>query len=91
MNQTRLGSLIESITNIIIGFGINFTANAFIFPLFGWSISVKQNVTIGIIYTCISIARSYMIRRFFNSKLQKFSKRIAAIVYKKPKIGVSDG
>lgn len=84
MNQTRLGSLIEAIINILIGFGINFTANAFIFPLFGWSISAKQNVTLGIIYTCISIARSYTVRRIFNSHLHKFSARLAAIASKKP-------
>lgn len=86
MNQTRLGSLIEAFVNILIGFGINFTANALIFPLFGWSISAQQNVLLGVFYTCISIARSYTVRRFFNSHLHKFSSRLAAIACKKPEV-----
>jgi len=39
MTQTRFGSLIEAIINVVIGFGINFTANMLIFPLFGFHIT----------------------------------------------------
>jgi hypothetical protein len=35
MTQSRRGSLIEAIINVLIGFDINFTANALLFPLFG--------------------------------------------------------
>jgi hypothetical protein len=61
MTQSRRGSLIEAIINVLIGFGINFTANALLFPLFGWHISASQNLTLGLIYTGISILRSYAI------------------------------
>lgn len=64
--QTRLQSLTESIINIVFGLLINLSANVLIFPLFGWHISAAQNVTLGVIYTAISIARSYVLRRFFN-------------------------
>lgn len=64
--QKKSHSITESIVNVIVGFGINFTANMLVFPLFGWSISMRQNITLGVIYTLISIARSYMLRRFFN-------------------------
>lgn len=70
MTQTRLGSLIESIINIAIGLGINLLANALIFPLFGWPLSLSQNLSLGLIYTAISIARSYCIRRWFNRRLR---------------------
>jgi len=86
MDQTRLGSLIEAITNIFIGFGINFTANALIFPLFGWSISASQNLSLGLIYTAISIARSYTIRRFFNSYVHRLSSRLASMISKKSEV-----
>lgn len=66
MSQTRFGSIIESVVNIIVGFTINFFANMFVFPLFGIHISVGQNLTIGCIYTVISIVRSYCLRRAFN-------------------------
>lgn len=65
--QSRIQSLIEALLNVAIGFAINFTANLFIFPLFGWEISVSQNLGMGVIYTAISIARSYVVRRGFNA------------------------
>ena len=45
MNQTRLGSLIEAIINVVIGFAINFTANMLIFPLFGFHITARDNLS----------------------------------------------
>lgn len=77
MTQTRLGSLIEAVFNVVVGFGINFTANLLIFPLFGWEISAAQNLTLGAIYTAISIARSYVIRRWFNARLKAAAERMA--------------
>jgi hypothetical protein len=77
MQQTKLGSLIEAFINIVIGFGINFTANMTIFPLFGWSISVEQNIALGACYTAISLARSYVIRRWFNARLHAVSLALA--------------
>ena len=76
MTQTRLGSLIEAVFNVVVGFGINFTANLLIFPLFGWEISAAQNLTLGAIYTAISIARSYVIRRWFNARLKAAAERM---------------
>lgn len=78
MTQTRLGSLIEAVINVLIGFGINFTANMLIFPIFGWHISAGQNLTLGLIYTAISVARSYIVRRWFNAQLKKAVAQIAA-------------
>lgn len=69
MSQSRIGSLVESVMNVLIGLGINLTANAIIFPLFGWPLSLGQNLQLGILYTAISIARSYCIRRLFNYRL----------------------
>jgi hypothetical protein len=66
--QSRKGSLVESIANIAIGYSINFTANLLVFPLFGWHVSVKQNLALGVIYTAISLARSYALRRYFNKQ-----------------------
>ena len=45
--QTRRGSLLESLVNILVGYSINFTANLLIFPLFGWHISTRENLTLG--------------------------------------------
>lgn len=77
MTQTRLGSLIEALINVVIGFTINYVANMLIFPLFGFHISPGANFVLGCIYTGISIARSYVIRRWFNARLQAAAQRAA--------------
>lgn len=69
MNQTKLGSLIEACMNVLIGFSINFVANLLILPLIGFHISVGQNLFIGVLYTLVSVVRSYVIRRWFNARL----------------------
>lgn len=68
MSQTRKMSLVESLTNIVIGYTINFTANALIFPFFVEGFTVKDNLIMGVIYTFISLMRSYLIRRWYNKK-----------------------
>ncbi len=78
MNQTRLGSLIETMVNIIIGFSINWTANMLIFPLFGFHISPGANFVLGLIYTVISVIRSYCVRRWFNARLHQMAQAAAA-------------
>lgn len=77
MSQSRLGSFIEAVINIIIGFGINFTANALVFPLFGWQISTSENFLLGGVYTVISLVRSYTIRRWFNARIRMTAAKLA--------------
>lgn len=79
MNQTRLGSFIEAWINVAIGFAINFCANLLILPLIGFHISVGQNLFIGVLYTIISVARSYVIRRWFNARLHRAAQRLAGV------------
>ena len=70
MTQTRLGSFIEALVNVLIGFWINFVANLAILPLFGFtSLTLENNLYIGLLYTVISVIRSYAVRRWFNAKL----------------------
>jgi len=65
--QSIKRSWLESWSNIGIGFGINFIANILILPLFGFtSLTWEKNITLGIIYTIISLLRSFCIRRWFN-------------------------
>jgi hypothetical protein len=70
VGQSRRESIIEAWTNICIGFTINYTANLFLLPLMtsGGHLSMMDNFLGGWVYTAISIARQYAIRRWFNSK-----------------------
>ena len=70
MSQTKLQSIREVMTSYAIGFTIGFLTNIFVLPLFGYAVSVSKGLGISVIYTMISIARSYIIRRFFNNKEQ---------------------
>lgn len=77
MNQTRLGSLIEAGINVLIGFAINMAANFVILPLVGFEITLAQNLFIGVLYTLVSVARSYIVRRWFNARLHRAAVRMA--------------
>ena len=66
MAQTKLGSFVEAWANIAVGFTINFTANMTILPWFGFKVSAGSAFEIGLIFTVISLVRSYVLRRWFN-------------------------
>ena len=66
MSQTRLGSWLGAWANIAVGFAINWIANMAIFPLFGFNVTGAQAFHIGLIFTAISLVRSYVLRRVFN-------------------------
>lgn len=64
--QSKKFSLIESATNVAIGYGVAVSAQMAIFPLYDIEISINQNLEIGMLFTLISLVRSYVIRRIFN-------------------------
>jgi hypothetical protein len=66
MAQTKLGSFVEAWANIAVGFTINWCANMLVLPLFGFHVTGSQAFGIGIIFTVISLLRSYLLRRYFN-------------------------
>ena len=77
MTQTRLQSFIEAAANVAIGFFINMLANFAILPLIGFHITLGQNMFIGVLYTVISVARSYVVRRWFNARLHMAAQALA--------------
>jgi len=66
MAQTKLGSFVEAWANILVGFGVNFTANLIVLPWFGFDVTAGDAFGIGLVFTAISLVRSYVIRRWFN-------------------------
>jgi hypothetical protein len=69
--QLKRHSFLESIINVAVGYGVALLSQIMVFPLFGMNVSLKQNIYIGLIFTVISIVRSYLLRRIFN-KLTDF-------------------
>lgn len=74
--QTQLESFVEAWINVGIGFGINFTANLLILPHFvgATRLTLASNFVIGMMYTVISVVRSYVIRRWAQEHLRAFNK-----------------
>lgn len=66
MKQSRTMSLVESLTNVAAGFGIAVITQIVVFPLFGLSTSLTENMAMGAIFTVVSIARSFTLRRLFE-------------------------
>ena len=67
MKQSRLMSLFESVANVIVGYGIAVMTQILVFPMFGLRTNLTQNLAMGLIFTVVSIARSYTLRRLFEA------------------------
>lgn len=67
----------EALINTAIGFSINYFANLLIFPLFGLHITPSANFAMGVIYTVISVVRSYVVRRWFNNLIARTAAKLA--------------
>ena len=67
MKQSRLMSLVESLVNVLVGYGVAVVTQMAVFPLFGLAVTVTENLLIGLIFTVVSIVRSYALRRGFEA------------------------
>ena len=67
MKQSRLMSLIEAITNVIVGYGVAVVTQILIFPIFGLQTTLGQNLAMGGIFTIVSVFRSFCLRRLFEA------------------------
>lgn len=66
MKQSRTMSLVESLTNVAVGYGIAVITQIVVFPLFGLTTTLSENIAMGAIFTVVSIARSFTLRRLFE-------------------------
>lgn len=58
--------MIEAVANVVIGYWIAVGAQMAIFPLFGVHLPVSDNLMIAVLFTVVSLIRSYALRRLFN-------------------------
>lgn len=71
MKQSRAMSLVESLTNVLVGYGVAVLTQLLVFPLFGLHTTLAENLVIGAIFTVVSIARSFALRRLFEALLDR--------------------
>ena len=67
MPQPRLMSLVEAVANVAVGYGVAVVTQLLVFPIFGLATTLGQNLAIGAIFTTVSLARSYVLRRAFEA------------------------
>lgn len=60
-------SLLEAVLNTTSGFIFSMTLGQVVYPLFGFNATLSQNFIITLIFTVVSIIRSYVWRRVFNA------------------------
>jgi hypothetical protein len=64
--QSRLMSVVEAGTNVLIGYLVSVAANIIVLPMFGYDVTIFDSFAIGLAFTAISLVRSYVLRRVFN-------------------------
>lgn len=65
-SQTKVMSIVEATANVAIGYIIAAAATYVILPLHGYKVTTYDALSISLAFTFISLARSYILRRFFN-------------------------
>jgi len=64
--QSKTASVAESLINIAVGIGVGFVSNVIVLPMYGYAVTLSHAAGMTVIFTVISFARSYMLRRWFN-------------------------
>ena len=67
-------SLIESLSNVVVGLLVSLASQLVIFKMYGIHISLGDNIKITLWFTLISIVRSYALRRFFANLHRGFER-----------------
>ncbi len=67
MRQSRLMSLVEALASVAVGYGVAVVTQMLVFPVFGLQTTLAQNMKLGAVFTMVSIARSFTLRRLFEA------------------------
>lgn len=78
MKQSRRMSLVESLANVAVGYGVAVLTQIVVFPFFGLYVSLADNLVMGAVFTIVSIARSFTLRRVFEEFRMRSENRNAA-------------
>jgi hypothetical protein len=57
--------MIEAIANVVVGYSV--VTQILIFPVFGLHTTLAQNLKMGAVFSVVSIARSFVLRRIFET------------------------
>mgnify|MGYP000081699729 FL=1 len=66
MPQSRRLSLLEAVTNVVVGYALAVLTQLIVFPWFGLTASLQDNLAIGTAFVGVSLIRGYALRRVFE-------------------------
>jgi len=67
MSQSQKRSLLEAVTNTVVGLITSFLIQIFIYKVLDIPVTLAQNIIITSVFFIASVVRGYIIRRVFNS------------------------
>ena len=72
MRQSRTESAVEAVLNVGSGFVLALLAWQFVVaPLYGYEVTMLDNLGLTSIFTAISVVRGYVWRRFFERRIRR--------------------
>ena len=81
MEQTKLVSLMEALINTFVGFLVSFIGWPIAAGLTGIEYSSGQHWAVVAFFTVLSVARGYVIRRWFNNGIHLAAVKLAKGVW----------
>ena len=69
--QSRLASLIESLTNVAIGMVVSFFGQIVVSWWYDLPLNFAQNMQIVLFFTVLSVLRSYFVRRWYERRIKR--------------------
>jgi len=59
-------SLVESVANVIVGYGVAVVTQIVVFWWFGIEAALSEHLAIGLVFVGVSLARGHLLRRLFE-------------------------
>ena len=66
MKQSRVMSMIEAATNVVVGYLLAIATQIVVFPWFWIETGLAEHMTIGLAFVGVSLLRGYALRRLFE-------------------------
>ena len=67
MRQSRIMSMVEAATNVVVGYVLAIVTQIVVFPWFGIETGLTEHMAIGLAFVGVSLARGYLLRRVFEA------------------------
>ena len=66
LGQGKKGSLVESVVQVLTGWGVAIITQLIVYPLMGIAVSIMQNINLSLIFIAVGFVKQYYVRRLFE-------------------------